>query len=101
MRRLIYSDQARDELLEIRRYIAARSGSNEVALQFAGRLREQCRRLAELPGQLGRARPDLGKTLRSFPYGNYVILFRYEASSVEIVSIVEGHRDIEALFESR
>ena len=36
--------------------------------------------------------------LRSIPHGNYVILFRYNGSFNEIVSIIEGHRDIEGLF---
>ena len=38
--------------------------------------------------------------LRSIPHGNYVILFRYRDALVEIVSIIEGHRDIEELFHS-
>ena len=36
--------------------------------------------------------------LRSIRHGNYVILFRYSGPFVEIVSIIEGHRDIEGLF---
>jgi toxin ParE1/3/4 len=47
---------------------------------------------------MGRARPELFEGVRSLPYGNYVILFRYSGDFVEIVSIIEGHQDIEELF---
>jgi plasmid stabilization system protein ParE len=53
---------------------------------------------SRLPGTMGRARPELAEGIRSIPYGNYVILFRYNGPYLEIVSIVEGHRDIEELF---
>ena len=98
MAQLRYLEQARRDLLVIKRYIQNESGSRNVALQFTDKLREQCRKLAELPGTLGRARPELMPDVRSFAYGNYVILFRYNASVVDIISIIEGHRDIEEWF---
>ena len=97
MYRLRYLEQAREDLIQIKRYIARESGSNEVALRYTDMLRRQCRELAELPGAMGRARPELMEGLRSIPHGNYVILFRYSGSFIEIVSIIEGHRDIEGL----
>jgi toxin ParE1/3/4 len=99
MYKLSYLEQAKADLLRIKRYIAKQSGSNELALRYTEKLRQQCRKLAELPGTMGRARPELMEGLRSFPYGNYVIFFRYSDSLIEIVSIIEGHRDIEALFQ--
>ncbi len=98
MYQLRYLEQAKEDLIQIKRYIARESGSNEVALRYTDMLRRQCRELAELPGVMGRARPELMEGLRSIAHGNYVILFRYSGSSVEIVSIIEGHRDIEGLF---
>jgi toxin ParE1/3/4 len=97
MYRLRYLEQAREDLIQIRRYIARESRSHEVALRYTDMLRRQCRELAELPGTMGRARPELMEGLRSIPHGNYVILFRYSGSFIEIVSIIEGHRDIEGL----
>jgi len=96
---LRYLDQAKNDLICIKRYIAKESGSNEIALQYTQKLREQCRKLAELPGTMGRARPELMRDMRSFTYGNYVIFFRYSGTLVEVVSIIEGHRDIEELFQ--
>lgn len=98
MYQLRYLEQAKEDLIQIKRYIARASGSNAIALRYTETLRRQCRELAELPGIVGRARPELMEGLRSIPRGNYVILFRYSGSFVEIVSIIEGHRDIEELF---
>lgn len=95
---LRYLEQARHDLLQIKRYLARESGSSEIALRYIENLRQECRRLAALPGTLGRARPELAEGIRSIPYGNYVIFFRYHGPYFEIVSIIEGHRDIEELF---
>jgi toxin ParE1/3/4 len=98
MDHLRYSEQAKKDLVQIRRYLTKESGSKEVARRFLAKLRQQCQQVATLPGMMGRARPELFEGLRSLPYGNYVILFRYNNDFVEIVSIIEGHRDIEELF---
>ena len=98
MPKLRYLEQAKNDLIQIKRYIARESGSNEIALRYMEKLRQECRRLAALPATMGRARPELGEGMRSIPYGNYVILFRYNGPYLEIVSIIEGHRDIEELF---
>ena len=99
MSQLRYLAQARDDLIHIKRYIARESGSQSTAVQFTEKIREQCRKLADLHGEMGRLRPELGENLRSFPYGNYVIFFMYNDDCLEIVTILEGHRDIEAIFE--
>ena len=98
MLQLRYFEQAKNDLIEIKRYIARESGSKEIALHYIKKLRGECQRLAALPGKMGRARPELAEGIRSIPYGNYVILFRYHGPYLEIVSIIEGHRDIEELF---
>ena len=98
MYQLCYLEQAKADLIQIKRYISEGSGSNELAVGYTEKLRQQCRELAGLPGTMGRARPELAEGVRSLPYGNYVILFRYNGSFVEIISIIEGHRDIEEMF---
>jgi toxin ParE1/3/4 len=47
---------------------------------------------------MGRPRPELGDGIRSSVLGNYVIFFRYEDAVLEIVNVLEGHRDIDAQF---
>jgi plasmid stabilization system protein ParE len=64
------------------------AGSTDTSLRFVQRLRAQCAKLAVLPGTLGRPRDEVRPGIRSFAYRGYIILFRYEADCVRIVSIV-------------
>ena len=49
---------------------------------------------------VGRARDrDLGVGTRSFPVGDYVIVYCVEGPDVFILRVVHGRRDFEALFE--
>ena len=101
MRHLVLLDAALDDLDDILRYVAHASANVEIGLNFAGQLRAQCSKLASLPGILGKARPELRPELRSFAFRNYVIIFRYVGDTLEVVNIIEGHRDIEGLFNQR
>jgi plasmid stabilization system protein ParE len=98
MARLRYAAQAQDDLVAITLYIADRSGSRVTAERFAARLRAKCREIARSPIVLGRPRPDLLPDIRSQTFGNYMIFFRHVGDVVEIVNVIEGHRDIEAIF---
>jgi toxin ParE1/3/4 len=90
--RLIFTHAAHANLIEIANYIEGSSGSPALV--------ERCEHLAELPGVLGRPRPELLPDLRSTPHGNYVIFFRYVDDALEVVNILEGHRDIAAFFKT-
>ena len=59
---------------------------------------EKCKKLASLPGKIGTPRPDLHKNIRSISFENYIILFQYTDNLLEIVTIIEGHRDIGTIF---
>jgi len=100
MYKLRYLSQAKTDLLRIRDYIAKESGSREIAVRYADKLREQCRKLAAINGTIGQSRPEMRPDIRSFPMENYVIFFRYDNDCLEIVTIIEGYRDIERLFHS-
>ena len=100
MRRATFLASVRSDFLVILTSIADASGSVSVALTFVRELRAKCHKLAALDVTLGRARPELRSDIRSFPYKNHVIFFRYVADRFEIVNILEGHRDIEAFFSS-
>ena len=54
--------------------------------------------MASLPGTLGRARPELRPDIRSSIYKGYIIFFRYHEDALEVVNILEGHRDSETFF---
>lgn len=57
-------------------------------------------RLAEFP-ELGRARPELGRDIRSWAVGSYVVFYRISGAAVEVLRILHGARDLgEALDEN-
>lgn len=47
---------------------------------------------------IGESRDDLQPGLRSFPVGNYVILYEIIDSHPVIVRVLHGARDIEGMF---
>jgi toxin ParE1/3/4 len=62
------------------------------------KLRAKCHALAALQATIGRPRPELRADIRSFPYGNYVIFFRYIEGRFEVVRILERHLDIDSTY---
>jgi len=96
--RLRFSERAKGDLESIATYIAEDSGSRIVAERFTGELRRKCADLAAAPIRMGRARNELRLGPRSHPYKSYVIFFRYVGDTLEVVTVIEGHRDIPALF---
>jgi plasmid stabilization system protein ParE len=99
---LRFSDAARDDLVEITRYIAE-VGGEPAAARFAEQIIAKCEHVASLPGLLGRGRPELRSDIRSIAFKNYLVFFRYLPSAekrdgFEVVSVVERHRDLEAYF---
>lgn len=55
------------------------------------------RRLGDWP-ELGRPRPELRAGLRSLSIGNYLIFYRVRADAVEVLRVLHGRRDVDALF---
>ena len=47
---------------------------------------------------MGRRRDELLPTLRSFPVDDYLIFYLPIVEGIEVVRIVSGYRDLEALF---
>jgi toxin ParE1/3/4 len=87
--------EAEADLDEIWLYIA--QDDPNAADRFLDLIEERCQLLAENP-LMGRSRPDLAPYLRSFPVGGYVIFYLPMENGVEIVRVVSGARNLEALF---
>ena len=98
MKRVVFLNSARRNLRDLRLYLTDASGSRTVSRTFIARLRAYCDHLASLPFHLGIPRADLLPNLRSSVFEGYVIFFRYSDDRFEVVSILEGHRDIPAVF---
>ena len=94
----IRTTQAGSDLNEIWYYVATKSGSLDVADRLIDSITDRFTLLARYPN-IGRARDeDLRLGLRSFPVGEYVILYRIQDEDVLILRVLRGSRDIEALF---
>jgi len=39
---------------------------------------------------------DLGGHLRSYPLGNYILFYRYDAKKLELVRVIHRARDLES-----
>lgn len=89
--------QAEADLDGLWYYVAKESGSIEIADRLIDSITERFPLLSRNP-RLGRRRDEeLRPGLRSFPVGEYIILYRIEAEDVLILHVVRGSRDMEAL----
>jgi len=89
--------EAEAELDDIWLYLARESGSIEVANRVIGVVTDRFFLLARRP-QIGRRRDhDLRPNLRSFPVGEYVIIYRIDGEDALILHVMRGSRDIEGL----
>src|SRR6202789_936217 len=89
--------EAEAELYNIWYYVAKESGSVEIADRLIDSITERFYLLPCHP-HVGRHRDEgLRPGLRSFPVGEYVILYRVEELDVLILHVFRGSRDIEAL----
>jgi toxin ParE1/3/4 len=88
---------AEAELDGIWLHIARESGSVETANRVVDTITERFWLLGRYP-QLGRRRDrDLRQGLRTFPAGEYVIVYRIEKEDTVILHVMRGSRDIEGL----
>ena len=78
-------------------YIARESGSIDIATRIINSLSDCFWLIAKNP-YLGRSRDhDLSPGWRSFPVGNYVVIYCIEDEFVPILHVVHGSRDVEGL----
>ncbi len=95
MPRIIVSPLAQADIDEIWDYIARDSSRN--AGRFVDRIEQRFGLLAANP-RLGVARDDLRPGLRQFGYARYLIYYRLIRGGIEVVRVVYGARDQNALW---
>lgn len=95
VRPVLLSARALTDLDDIWDWIAAESLA--AADRTIDELGEAIARLGRQPG-LGRARPELMPGIRSHPHGRYVIFYRAHDVAIEVVRVLHGSRDIDAIF---
>ena len=95
--RHVRAPQADSDLDDIWYYVASKSGSVEIADRLVESITSGFSVLAS-HSNIGRARDqDLRPGLRSFPVGEYLIIYRIRYEDVVILRVVRGSRDVAAL----
>lgn len=94
---IVVSKRADQELREIWRYIAQDSpaSADRILLKIDAKLQL----LREFP-KIGTLRTDIGRGARMLVEGNYLLLYDYREREavVELVSVVDGRRDLAGLY---
>lgn len=96
MRRYRLSPKALRDLQSLHDYIA-REGSAERADRMLDALVEAMDRLAEMPGMGRVRRTRRGAELRVWPVPPFLVFYRRAEASIEIVRVLHGARDADAL----
>lgn len=86
---------AEADIFEIWDYIA--DDSMEAADRWVDQLDEKFQLIATQP-MMGRAREELLPGLRSFPSSRYVIFYTPKGDGIDVVRVLHGARDIDAVF---
>jgi len=92
---IVLTPRANADLGEIWMFIAADNPAQ--ADDFIDLIDEKFQNLSRQPG-LGRRREELVAGLRSFPVGRYVIFYLQVQDCLQIVRILHGARDLDAVF---
>jgi toxin ParE1/3/4 len=95
--KLYVTQEAEQDLDQIEEYIG--NDDATAAVKFVARLTDRFGQLAEHPG-IGRERIEYGPGIRSVAEGDYVIIYRVKNSTLEILRVLHGRRDIKAIIES-
>jgi toxin ParE1/3/4 len=93
---IIKLSRAKADLAEIWDYIA--DDSEAQADAFIDTIDLKLRLLAEQPN-IGRMRNELAENMRSLPLGRYVIFYFVISGGIEVVRVLHGGRDLEAIFQ--
>ena len=98
MARIIRSEAAKRDAVAIWVGIAEKNirAADDLITMFEAALRT----IGMVPGA-GTSREELGAGLRSYPVGNYLLIFRRARRGVELMRIVHGARDLRRLFRRR
>lgn len=92
-------DDAWDDLEAVLEFLIHEGVDEPAAIQFVDTIVDHCINVARSNFQLGRERSELGASIRCLPHRKYLIFFRYSGDRLEVVRVVEGHRDVDALFD--
>jgi toxin ParE1/3/4 len=94
MSRVLYSPASDRDIDEIWRYIAQDSVLQ--ADRLIAKFRTKLQHLAEWH-TMGRPRPELGESCRSYPFRKYCFYFRPHDDGIEVIRILHSARDLDQI----
>ena len=95
MAQVLLTTAAEESRIDIWRHVA--EDSPDAADRLLERIDEKCRLYATQP-KMGSPRPDLGREVRCFLVGNYVVIYRPIEDGIVVLLVIHGARDISAIF---
>ena len=95
MRKIVRSKRARQDLIDIWRYIA--EDDPQAADTVLDAIETKCGLLRNHP-RLGPSREDIREGLRCLPVGQYLVLYQIGTQCIRIVRVLHARRDLEGLF---
>lgn len=98
MSRYILSPLAIQDLETTYDYIA--SNNIDAAERFVDAVEQKCETLANFPN-MGKSYAGFMPQLRGVPVGNYTIFYRPIENGIEVVRVLSGYRDLEAIFSDQ
>ncbi len=96
---LLWSAEAEQDLVDVWEYLASNVSETSADRQLLA-IGDTGERLRHMP-YLGRERADLHPELRSIGTGPYLLFYRVSGDSIEVVRVIHGRRDLEALFSDQ
>ena len=95
MNQYIISTEAIRDMEQILDYLA--NTNINAGEKFLEEFSKKCRYLTEFP-LMGRSYREIRPYLRGLPMKNYIIFYRLSEQGLEIMRVVKGERDLDALF---
>jgi toxin ParE1/3/4 len=95
MAQVLLTTAAEESRIEIWRQVA--EDSPAAADRLVERIDEKCRLYATQP-RMGTPRPDLGRQVRCFPVGSYVVIYHPVEDGIVVLLVIHGARDIPTIF---
>jgi toxin ParE1/3/4 len=95
MSRYFFSIQAKQDLQQLVDRIARDNPT--AAKRLAAEIKRKAKATAEFPA-MGHSYAHLLPSLRGFFVGDYVILYLPKPNSIQVIRVLSGYRDLEAIF---
>jgi antitoxin ParD1/3/4/toxin ParE1/3/4 len=100
MKQFELTPEAQRDLEQIAGYIASEA-SAQMAAKVIANIRREIRKLAAMPG-MGHFREDLlNRHYKFWSVYSYVIAYRWDVKPIQVLAVVHGARDLEAVFRRR